>query len=98
LGISESPLVDGDRLIVTPGGRGAAIVALNKTTGETIWKSQNDEAGYSSAIAYNFGGVRQIAILTGEGRGRTQHRQRSAALALYEGLEPDRQCRHADLS
>jgi outer membrane protein assembly factor BamB len=65
-GISESPLVDGDRLIVTPGGRGAAIVALNKTTGETIWKSQNDEAGYSSAIAYNFGGVRQIAILTGE--------------------------------
>src|SRR5436190_15420726 len=65
-GISESPLVDGDRLIVTPGGRGAAVVALNKTTGETIWKSQNDEAGYSSAIAYDFFGIRQIAILTVE--------------------------------
>src|SRR5258706_13544853 len=40
-GISESPLVDGDRLIVTPGGRGAAVVALNKNTGETIWRSQS---------------------------------------------------------
>ena len=65
-GISESPLVDGDRLIVTPGGRGAAIVALHKNTGETIWKSQSDSAGYSSAIAFTLGGVRQIAILTGE--------------------------------
>ena len=34
----ESPLVDGDKLIVTPGGKDATIVALNKKTGETIWK------------------------------------------------------------
>src|SRR6185295_7090459 len=57
---------DGDRLIVTPGGRGAAVVALNKTNGETIWKSQSDQAGYSSAIAFDLGGTRQIAVLTGE--------------------------------
>ena len=66
-GMSESPLVDGDRVIVTPGARDAAVVALNKNTGETIWKSQSDEAGYSSAIAFDLGGVRQIAVLTGRG-------------------------------
>lgn len=65
-GISESPLVDGNLLIVTPGGRGASVVALNKTSGETIWKSQSDEAGYSSAIAFDLGGIRQIAVLTGD--------------------------------
>jgi outer membrane protein assembly factor BamB len=64
-GMSESPLVDGDRLIVTPGGRGSAIVALNKKTGETIWKSQSDRAGYSSAITFDLGGIHQMAILTG---------------------------------
>jgi outer membrane protein assembly factor BamB len=65
-GISESPLVDGERLVVTPGGRDSSVVALNKTNGETIWKSQSDEAGYSSAIAFDLGGIRQIAVLTGD--------------------------------
>ena len=41
--ISESPLVDGDRVIVTPGGRGAGMVALDKMTGKTIWTSQGAE-------------------------------------------------------
>ena len=46
--LSESPLVDGDRLIVTPGGRQAGLVALDKMTGKTIWaaKEWNDDAGY----------------------------------------------------
>ena len=35
--ISESPLVDGSRVYVTPGGRGAGIVALDKMTGRTVW-------------------------------------------------------------
>jgi outer membrane protein assembly factor BamB len=35
----ESPLVDGDKVICTPGGEEATMVALNKRTGETIWKS-----------------------------------------------------------
>ena len=45
--ISESPLVDGDRVVVTPGGRNAGIVALDKMTGKTIWTSKelNDDAG-----------------------------------------------------
>jgi outer membrane protein assembly factor BamB len=64
-GYSESPLVEGDRIIVTPGGRGAAVVALNKATGDLIWKSQDDGAGYSSAIPFDLGGTRGLAILTG---------------------------------
>ncbi len=63
---SESPLVDGDRLIVTPGGRGAGVTALNKNTGDVIWKSQNDSAGYSSAIAFDVGGTHIVTTLTAD--------------------------------
>jgi len=65
-GYSESPLIDGDRLIVTPGGSGAAIVALNKLTGQPIWKTQSDEAGYSSPVLAELGGIRMLLVLTGE--------------------------------
>jgi outer membrane protein assembly factor BamB len=64
--ISESPLVDGNRLIVTPGGNGAGLVALDKMTGKTIWttKDLSDEAGYSSPIVADVGGVRTIMNFT----------------------------------
>ncbi|HEY1183629.1 MAG TPA: PQQ-binding-like beta-propeller repeat protein [Bryobacteraceae bacterium] len=65
-GYSESPLVDGDRVVVTPGGPAAAVVALNKNTGNLLWKSQNDRAGYSSAIALDIGGTHALALLTAE--------------------------------
>lgn len=65
-GMSESPLVDGNRLIVMPGGRGASLVALNKMDGALLWKTGNDIAGYSSAIIADVGGLRQIVALTGE--------------------------------
>ncbi len=64
-GISESPLVDGERLIVMPGGSAASVVALDKNTGKPLWQSQSDEAGYSSAIAFDLGGLRQIAAFSG---------------------------------
>ena len=66
-GISESPLVDGDRIIVNAGGRRGSIVALNKLTGVEIWKTQSDEAGYSSAVAAEIHGIRQYILFTGEG-------------------------------
>ena len=59
---AESPLVDGDTLVVTPGGADATIVALNRNTGETVWKSAipgGDEAGYASAIAVDIDGAKQ---------------------------------------
>jgi outer membrane protein assembly factor BamB len=65
-GLSESPLVDGDRVIVTPGGRGASLVALNKHDGSLVWRSGNEQPGYSSAVVAETGGVRQIVALTGD--------------------------------
>jgi outer membrane protein assembly factor BamB len=65
-GYSESPLVDGGRLIATPGGPAAAVVALNKNTGDLLWKSQNDRPGYSSAVALDIGGTHALALLTAE--------------------------------
>jgi outer membrane protein assembly factor BamB len=65
-GMSESPLIDGNLLIVMAGGSGAGIVALDKSNGNLVWKSQSDEPGYSSAIAFDLGGVRQIATFTGD--------------------------------
>ena len=67
-GYSESPLVDDDKLVVTPGGSKGAIVALNQKTGETVWQSKEftDPAHYSSLIIEEIGGVRQYIQLTPE--------------------------------
>src|SRR5215472_3843215 len=64
--ISESPLVDGDHLIVTPGGDGASIVALEKMTGKTVWttKELSDEAAYSSCVTADIQGVHTIVGFT----------------------------------
>jgi outer membrane protein assembly factor BamB len=64
--ISESPLVDGNNLIVTPGGDQAGIVALDKMTGKVVWASKelSDPAGYSSCLAADVGGVRTIMGFT----------------------------------
>ncbi|HEX3228843.1 MAG TPA: PQQ-binding-like beta-propeller repeat protein [Pyrinomonadaceae bacterium] len=64
-GISESPLVIADKVLVNAGGPGASIVALKKTDGTLIWKSQSDEAGYSSAIPVEIGGTTQVIFFTG---------------------------------
>jgi outer membrane protein assembly factor BamB len=65
-GYSESPLVDGNNMMVTPGGGQGAIVALNKLTGAVVWRSKEftDAAQYSSIIAVDHGGVRQYIQLT----------------------------------
>ncbi|HOW72045.1 MAG TPA: PQQ-like beta-propeller repeat protein [Phycisphaerae bacterium] len=64
-GFSESPLVDGDRVVVTPGGPDGAMVALNRKTGELIWRSRDftDGVQYSSIVIARFGGVRQYVQL-----------------------------------
>jgi outer membrane protein assembly factor BamB len=59
---AESPLIDGDVLVCTPGGAEATLVALNKKTGAVIWKSAvpgGDEAGYASVVIVEAGGVKQ---------------------------------------
>lgn len=62
-GYSESPLVDSNMVIASPGGRGAAVVAFNKADGKVIWKAdvpQNDRAHYASAILADVNGQKQV--------------------------------------
>ena len=65
-GLSESPLVLRDRVIVNAGGPGASIVALNKKDGSVLWRSQGDQAGYSSGILHEVGGIPQGIFFTAE--------------------------------
>jgi outer membrane protein assembly factor BamB len=67
---SESPLVDGDTLVCTPGGSEATMVALNKKTGDVRWKCatpEGDEAAYSSAIIVEAAGKKQYVQLLQKG-------------------------------
>ena len=65
-GFSECLLVDGDLLICTPGGSGAAVVAYNTKTGKLAWKTadSSDQASYCAPVAFDLDGVRQIATMT----------------------------------
>jgi len=65
---SESPLVDGDRVVCTPGGRQGTVVAVNRKDGKKIWQTSDwtDAAGYSSVVIKTIHGVRQYVQLTGQ--------------------------------
>jgi outer membrane protein assembly factor BamB len=65
-GVSFSPLVDGDLVITNPGGANASLVAFDKRTGEVKWATQSDQAGYSSPLAVDAAGRRQILMFTGK--------------------------------
>jgi outer membrane protein assembly factor BamB len=64
--VSESPLVDGPHVVVTPGGPGAGMVKLDKMTGATVWTAEelSDTAAYSSIIAADVQGVRTYMTFT----------------------------------
>jgi outer membrane protein assembly factor BamB len=81
-GYSESPLIDGDRVVCTPGGSQGMVVVLNKATGAEIWaarlpelgsetgtngKPLKDGAGYSSVMVSEGAGVKQYVQLVGRG-------------------------------
>ena len=67
---AESPLVDGDVVVVTPGGAEATLVALNKKNGAVIWKSAvpgGDTAGYASAVVVQAEGRKQYVQFLSKG-------------------------------
>jgi outer membrane protein assembly factor BamB len=75
-GYSESPLVDGEKVIVVPGADDAIMVALERKTGNTIWKAPlppgigthgQPGAGYTGAVVSNAAGIRQYVTLVGRG-------------------------------
>jgi len=75
-GYSESPLVDGNLLVCTPGASDAMIAALDKRTGQKLWTTAipaetgpkgQDGAGYSSIVIGKLGGTKQYVQLVGRG-------------------------------
>jgi outer membrane protein assembly factor BamB len=66
-GVSCSPLVEGDLVLLNVGGPGASIVAFKKDTGQVEWKALDDKATYSSPIAFGQGKERQVVVLTQQG-------------------------------
>jgi len=64
-GISESVLVDGDKVICTPGGPDASVVALDKNTGKTIWTSKgvSDKSAYCNPILLELGDKRLLITM-----------------------------------
>ena len=70
-GYCWGPIVDGDLLVCTPGSKtdGGLVVALNKTTGDVVWRSTelSEQATYASPIVAEFGGVKQYVVMTQSG-------------------------------
>jgi outer membrane protein assembly factor BamB len=67
-GISTTPLVEGELLIVDVGGKaGHSVMAFDKRTGKVVWKSESDIPGYSAPIAATINGLRQVFVFTGSG-------------------------------
>jgi outer membrane protein assembly factor BamB len=62
-GLSESPLVLSDRILVNAGG---TIVALRKNDGSLIWQTEGDDAGYASAVLHKAGNVSQAIFFTSQ--------------------------------
>ena len=63
---SMSPIVDGNKLILCPGGSDAGVVALDKNTGDTIWAGGgSDIPGYATPVVAEILGVKQYLVFTG---------------------------------
>ena len=94
----ESPLVDGDKVIFTPGGQDAILVALNKLTGETIWKSKMSDAAASAAVSRPAGapGGRRGGFGGGRG-GFGRSRGAGAAYASAIAIDFDGQRQYVQL-
>ncbi len=63
--LAESLLIDGQKVICTPGGEEIGLAALDKTTGKTIWtcRGTGDKPGYCSPILVEYQGARIIVTL-----------------------------------
>jgi len=64
---SESPLVDGDRVVCTPGGKDGTLLAVDRNSGAKLWQTSDwtDAAAYSSAVVATIQGKKQYVQLTG---------------------------------
>jgi outer membrane protein assembly factor BamB len=74
-GYCESPLVDGAQVVCCPGGAEGTVAALDKKSGQVIWRTKDltEDATFGSAVIAEFGGVRQYVTTTFKGSGMGGH-------------------------
>jgi outer membrane protein assembly factor BamB len=63
-GVGSTPIVDGDKLLVNVGGKGAGIVAFALADGKSVWKATDEQASYSSPTAVTLDGTRHVIFVT----------------------------------
>ena len=68
-GMTATPLLVDDKLIVNPGAKDASLVALDRKTGEVLWKSPGAAAAYASPIINNFNGQPLVVAYDAESLG-----------------------------
>ena len=66
-GVATSPILEGNLLLLNVGGKEAGIVALDKDSGQEVWRATDHQASYSSPVAATFHGKRRVAFFTREG-------------------------------
>ncbi|NUM54224.1 MAG: PQQ-like beta-propeller repeat protein [Candidatus Hydrogenedentes bacterium] len=67
LSVRPSPLIDGNLLIAFIGGLpGASVIAVDKTTGEIVWKALDDPIANGSPVIITAGGARQLIVWSAE--------------------------------
>ncbi len=64
---AASPVIDGELVFVAGGGKGQALLGLNKQTGAVVWKAESDKATHSTPLATDLAGVRQVIFFTQTG-------------------------------
>jgi outer membrane protein assembly factor BamB len=86
-GLSESPLIVGERILVNAGGPNASIVALNKKDGSVIWKSQSDKAGILRPCRSILAGYPRPFSLYGKPHFGRRRSRWALALGLFSGVQ-----------
>lgn len=100
-GISEALLIDGNKVYFSPGGPETMTIALNKATGDVIWRSASlkDNPGYVSPILVNYAGKKMIINVSlghvfgvdasnGEILWKVAHEERSGGRDLIKCVTP----------
>ena len=97
-GFSESPLIDGDKVVITPGGTGGSVVALEQETGAVLWRSRGLHRRAALLLAHRRGNRRCAAVHPTDRRKRGGHCGGGRQTALARAAQgPDRRHSHADL-
>lgn len=66
-GYAQSPVVVDNLLVTVPGGKGSGVVALDKKTGEKVWATGSEEAGYGTPFAFESGGKKILGVFNAFG-------------------------------